>query len=132
MEQFYNKHYIRLNANNHIIKGFSDAFETPLETDICINEQGSRHFELNGEVNPSLINQLGQPLYSYIEEEVIELTEEERNTLYPIPEPEPSKVDVLESELIVLQSENTALKMSRTESEAEIDFRLSMIELGFI
>ena len=49
-----NKHYIRLDENNYVIKGFSDAFEEPLPTDICINENGGRHFELFGEINPNL------------------------------------------------------------------------------
>lgn len=34
------KHYIRLDSVGRVIKGFSDAFEQPEETDICINEDG--------------------------------------------------------------------------------------------
>lgn len=70
-----NKHYIRLN-NNVIIKGFSDAFENPQESDICITEIGGRHFELNGTTNPSLYDGLVH-LYKYVDGEVIERTEEE-------------------------------------------------------
>lgn len=51
----YNKHYIRT-ENNIVIKGFSDAFEKPLDTDICINTKGGRHFEINGCINPPLVN----------------------------------------------------------------------------
>ena len=43
MTEFYNKHYIRLDGNV-VIKGFSDAFETPLDTDICINFKMSATF----------------------------------------------------------------------------------------
>ena len=41
------KHYIRLNEQNRIIKAISTDFEEPLETDICVNEDGGRHFSLD-------------------------------------------------------------------------------------
>jgi hypothetical protein len=63
-----NKHYIRLDGTT-IVKGFSDAFETPLETDICIGECG-RHFELFGEVNPQLQDMNGY-LYKYVDGVVV-------------------------------------------------------------
>lgn len=42
----YNKHYIRLQGDT-IIAAFSDAFQQPLKDDICVNEKGDRHFNLN-------------------------------------------------------------------------------------
>lgn len=60
----YNKHYIRV-KDGFIVKGFSDAFESPLKTDICINEKGGRHFEMNGVINPTLYTEFGVPLYKY-------------------------------------------------------------------
>lgn len=77
MEEFKTKHYIRVDANNRIIKGFSTAFEQPLETDICINEDGGRHFEMLGIVNPPLMNMQGIYLYKYENGEAIERTAEE-------------------------------------------------------
>lgn len=41
----YNKHYIRLQGDT-IIAAFSDAFQQPLKDDICVNEKGDRHFNL--------------------------------------------------------------------------------------
>lgn len=41
-----NKHYIKTDNNNYIIKSFSDAFEQPSETDIFI-ENGGRHYNLD-------------------------------------------------------------------------------------
>ena len=52
------KHYIRVNGDI-VIYGFSSEFELPLDTDICINENGGRQFELLGEVNPQLVNDNG-------------------------------------------------------------------------
>ena len=68
MDVFYNKLYIRIDDINNIIRGFSDAFEQPLGSDICINEQGGRHFELPilpGQPNPPLQNEDGIHLYRY-------------------------------------------------------------------
>ena len=66
-----NKHYIRVDLNNNIIQGFSDAFENPQEGDICINENGERHFELLGVINPSLITTDGVYFYQYIDGNVV-------------------------------------------------------------
>lgn len=78
----YNKHYIRV-EDTFIVKGFSDAFEAPLETDICINEKGGRHFEIDGEINPSLYNINGTHIYRY-DTEIRKATEEELASEYEI------------------------------------------------
>jgi hypothetical protein len=65
------KWYIRLDANNNIIYGFSDAFEQPLSTDICINESADRQFELLGVVNPQLSTMNGLYFYQYISGNVV-------------------------------------------------------------
>lgn len=63
----YNKHYITVDDHGRIVDGFSDAFRSPAETDICINEQGSYQFRLfpGGEENPILFEEHGIPLYKY-------------------------------------------------------------------
>jgi hypothetical protein len=40
------RHYIRVNKSNEVVAGFSNAFEQPLPTDICITPDGTgeRHF----------------------------------------------------------------------------------------
>ena len=89
-----NKHYIRVDEHNRIIKGFSDAFEKPLETDICINENGGRQFEIDGDVNPSLTNFNMCHLYRYEDGKIRKSTEEELRAEYDlfeivIPEEQP-------------------------------------------
>jgi len=37
---FYNKHFIRVDTDGRVTKGFSDAFEPPREGDMRINEHG--------------------------------------------------------------------------------------------
>jgi hypothetical protein len=105
------KHYIRLDSNLSIIKGFSSELEEPDTTDICINEDGGRQFELNGEINPPLVNLGGCHLYKYHNGEVNETTEEERAA-------------ELDSFPKVVETDPVA------EYMIDLDFRLSMIELG--
>lgn len=64
MMEFYNKHYIRV-IDGIVTKGFSDAFEEPTDTDICINEKGGRHFEIDGEINPPMFDENFCHLYRY-------------------------------------------------------------------
>lgn len=72
------KHYIRLDGIK-IIKGFSDAFEQPKTGDICINEDGDRHFMINDAINPAVNNEQGIPLYKYDKGKVIARTATEIN-----------------------------------------------------
>lgn len=69
MEEYYNKHYIRLDDAGRITHGFSNAFQQPQEGDICINEQGGYQFRLapGGEENPTIRDMYGVPLYRYDE-----------------------------------------------------------------
>ena len=75
--EVFNKHYIKIDTEGHIIKGFSDAFEQPILGDICINEQGGRHFEMLGVVNPPLTEENGVYQYKYVDGVVSERTAEE-------------------------------------------------------
>lgn len=75
------KHYIRLDENSNIIHRFSTAFEQPLESDICINEDTGRHFELLGEVNPSLKDENRILRFKYDNVPVIRTDEEKQPEL---------------------------------------------------
>lgn len=78
MDETYYKHYIRIDNNNRVVGGFSDAFPSIyceiLETDICINEQGGRKFELFGVPNPPLTDEHGVYIYKYVDSVVLERT----------------------------------------------------------
>lgn len=80
MEVVRNKHYIRVDAQNRIIAGFSDAFKPPLDTDICIADDGGRHFKLFGVVNPQLINEQGISIYKYVNGDIKRRSVEEIQT----------------------------------------------------
>ena len=87
-----NKHYIRIDNQNRIIHGFSDAFEQPQADDILLNENGGRQFEMlvDGEwlTNPQLLNEWQVSLYKWNGKKVLKRTEQEVGDDTPEP-PEP-------------------------------------------
>jgi len=81
MDEFYNKHYIKVDDQGHITAAWSDGPHPDRDTTdaICINEQGGYQFRLfpGGEENPSLYTMDGIPLYRWDGEKAISRTEEE-------------------------------------------------------
>lgn len=115
---FYNKHYIRIDEKNRIIEGFSDAFENPLETDICINENGGRQFELCGYINPNLVNEYWCHLFIYENGEVREATKEEleeEQASFPVPEHTPTDVEILQEQMLDTMEMQADLLMEMCE-----------------
>lgn len=78
-EPFYNQHFIEVDEQNRIVKGWSDAFAPTTENAICINEQGGYQFRLwpDGEENPNLFTMDGIPLYKWDGEQVVARSEAE-------------------------------------------------------
>ena len=96
MMEFYNKHYIRV-VDGIVTKGFSDAFEEPTDTDICINEKGGRHFEIDGEINPPMFDERMCHIYRYdteLRKATNEELEAEWQAMQPT-EPDPTTDDIL-------------------------------------
>lgn len=79
------KHYIVIDETNRILRGFSDDFEQSTEGAICINEDGGRHFELNGIINPPMTDYNGVPLYKLDGKQIIKRDEKEVAAETPIP-----------------------------------------------
>ena len=78
-EPFYNQHFIEVDEQNRIVKGWSDAFAPATENSIVINEQGGYQFRLfpDGEENPSLYTWDMVPLYKWDGEQVVARGEDE-------------------------------------------------------
>ena len=70
-------HYLRIDSESRVIKGFSDAFEQPEESDILYAEGAGRHFEIDGETNPSLITEMQIPKFKWDGESLVPRTHEE-------------------------------------------------------
>lgn len=130
MEEFYNKHYIRIREDRCIVDGFSDAFREPTEEHICINEQGGYQFRLfpGGEENPSLHEwQYMIPLYKYENGEVVKRTEEEIEAdIAALPVPE--YVPTTEERVTGLEDATAALEDAICEMDEANDERMAAIE----
>ena len=99
---FYNKHYIRIREDGCIVDGFSDAFNQPDDTDICINDKGGYQFRLvpGGEENPSLFDWNGIPRYRWDGSAAVLRTDEELEAdRANIPEPAPTQLDRVEAQV---------------------------------
>lgn len=110
MDEFCNKHYIRIDTKYRIIKGFSDAFERPTGEDVCINEQGERLFEMLGVVNPQLTIQPNIYRYKYVDDIILERTADEIQTdiakiIVPV-----SEADLLKAQVQAMAERNEFLE----------------------
>lgn len=85
------KHYIITDGASRVLRGFSNDFEQPDASAICICEDGGRHFELNGVVNPPMADAQGRYRYKLVEGIVVERTPEELEAdALPASEPTPT------------------------------------------
>lgn len=81
------KHYIRLDEQ-FIIKTFTTDFEKPLESDVCVNEDGGRHFNLQ------LLRDDGLPKYRYTDGQITETTDDDLANLLERMALEKEKTDI--------------------------------------
>ena len=70
-------HYVVVNDNGVVLRGFSTDFEQPNDGDVCINEDGGRHFEINGVINPLMTNDDGVLIYKIVNGNAVARTLEE-------------------------------------------------------
>lgn len=101
---YYNKHYITVDAQGRITGGWSDGPFPDKDTtnSTRINEQGGYQFRLTpgGEENPPLYTMDGIPLYRWDGDRVLPRTEEEIEAdRVEIPEPPPSPQEQLRADV---------------------------------
>ena len=84
------KHYIITDEQGCILRGFSDDFEQPDASAICIREDGGRHFELNGVINPPMMDMNGVPIYKFDGKQVVARTQAELDADKPVIAPTPT------------------------------------------
>ena len=124
--EYYNKHYITVDASSRIIDGWSDGPHPEKDTTdaICINEQGGYQFWLfpGGEENPALFDfEYNIPLYKW-DGEVLPRTAEE---LEADREAERQAAKAAERERIANDPQTILLDMA-----VDHECRLVMLELG--
>ena len=84
------KHYIITDEIGRIVRGFSDDFEQQDASAICICEDGGRHFELNGAINPPMVDEFGVPFYKFDGKKVLARSPEELDADKPVIVPAPT------------------------------------------
>lgn len=106
MEENKIKVYIKIDENNCIIDINSSIFLKSTENYICIDEgTGDKYSHAQGNyLKKSLIDSQGRCNYKYENNKVMELTDEEKEKLFPIQEQQLSKEEILEQQLLQTQA----------------------------
>lgn len=107
------KIYARLDKNNVVIKMFSSVFEQPLDTDKLV-EEGNKEYHAHVHLKYTVIDENGKYNYKYENNKLIELTDAEKEILFPKPVPQPSENEMLVSSLLL---DNAELKNKTSELE---------------
>ena len=102
--------YIQIDDVSRIIAINSSAFLPATEGWIEIDSgAGDRYHHAQGNYFPKPIyEERGIPIYKYVDNEVLERTQEEIDADYHEPVPQPSETDIALVELAALESENAA------------------------
>ena len=100
--------YIQIDDASRIIAINSSAFLPSTEGWIEIDHGvGDRYHHAQGNYFPKPIyEERGIPIYKYVDDEVLERTQEEIDADYHKPVPQPSETDIALVELAALESEN--------------------------
>lgn len=128
-EKMTNKIYARLNEDNIVVKLFSSVFETPLETDLMV-EEGNEDYHAHVHLKYQLIDMNGDYNYKFENEKMVELTDEEKAKLFPKVEPvvTPTQQDVLNAKLMADNA--TLLKANEEQKKLNADLLLKIAMLG--
>lgn len=100
--------YIQIDDTNRIIDINSNAFLTDASDWIEIDRGfGDKYHHAQGNYFPKPIyEERGIPVYKYVDNEILERTQEEIDADYHEPVPQPSETDIALVELAALESEN--------------------------
>ena len=108
------KVYIKIDENNCITSINSSIFLRSTENYICIDEgNGDKYSHAQGNyLSKGLVDNQGRYNYKYVDNKVVELTEEEKESLFPVQEPQPSREELLEQQLLQTQAIVAELQMN--------------------
>jgi len=121
------KHFIITDELGRVLRGFSDDFEQPEANAICIREDGGRHFEIDGVINPPMTDYNGVPLYSFDGGKVVERTklqlEADKPAVISVPtiEERVQTIELAVKELATNGVETAELEAALAEIEAVLN-----------
>ena len=126
------KVYIKTNEQNIITAINSSIFLNNIEGYTQIDEgSGDKYAHAQGNyLDKSLVDESGRYNYKFENGQILELTDEEKNTLFKKPEPTPSKQEEINSALLEENANIRLQLMNQQKINAEIMKKLA--ELGGI
>ena len=130
MENMKIKVYAKINEHNIITDINSSIFLNNIEGYIQIDEgSGDKYAHAQGNyLEKSLVDESGRFNYKFEDGKVLELTEEEKNTLFPKTEVQPSKQEEINS---ALGQENANIKLQLVKQQKiNAEIMKTLAELG--
>ena len=102
MEEFKYKVYVKLDENNCIAVVESDLTLKDTTGYVQIDEgTGDKYAHAQGNyLDKGLMDSNGKYNYKYVNNEVVELTDEEKESLFPIPVQQPTEQQILNAKLL--------------------------------
>ena len=122
--------YVKLDSNNIITQIDSSIFLFNVEGWIKIDEgQGDKYSHAQGSyLEKPLIDMQGKYNYKFVDNKPTELTEEEKEKLFPTPAPQPTSDDLLRAKLI---KDNAAIQLQLVaQQKLNADILLKLAKVG--
>ena len=119
MENYTNKIYARKREDNIVIKFFSSVFENNLNTDFLV-EEGNEDYHAHVHLKYKLTDEDGRYNYKILEDQLVELTEEEKEKLFPPPTPQITEQEKLNSQLLQSYAQQQLINASLLKQIAEL------------
>lgn len=119
MENYTNKIYARKREDNIVIKFFSSVFENNLDTDFLV-EEGNEDYHAHVHLKYKLIDEYGRYNYKISEDKLVELTEEEKEKLFPPPAPQITEQEKVNAQLLQSNAQQQLINASLLKQIAEL------------
>ena len=119
MDSYTNKIYAREREDNVVIKFFSSVFENNLNTDFLV-EEGNEDYHAHVHLKYKLKDEDGRYNYKISEDQLVELTEEEKEKLFPPTAPQITEQERLNSQLLQSNAQQQLINASLLKQIAEL------------
>ena len=119
MENYTNKIYARKREDNIVIKFFSSVFENNLDTDFLI-EEGNEDYHAHVHLRYQLRDEDGRYNYKISEDQLVELTEEEKEKMFPPTAPQITEQEKLNAQFLQSYVQQQLINASLLKQIAEL------------
>lgn len=119
MENYTNKIYARKREDNIVIKFFSSVFENNLDTDFLV-EEGNEDYHAHVHLKYKLKDEDGRYNYKILEDQLVELTEEEKEKMFPPTAPQITEQEKLNAQFLQSYAQQQLVNASLLKQIAEL------------